>query len=124
MSWIWIAALNWGYLVLSAGALGVGIWLTRGRVRLLLGVALGLFMLQLLLHVVPVDNGSDASMIAFSVVQGLLNLGLTGMFVAAAVVGVREVRAKEATIAELTSDETRETWAQPETSPDPRLLAD
>ena len=124
MSWIWVQALNWGFRALSAGAMGVGILMTRGRVRLLLTVALGLFLLELVLHLLPVGDASQAAMIAFSVVQGVLNVALTATFVAAAVVGVREVRAKDAKIAELSSEQTHDTWAQPEGSPDPRLLAD
>ncbi len=123
MGVIWIVVLNWGFLAVSAGAIGVGIWLTRGRVRLLLAVALGVFLLQLVIGRVAIETGSETAIIVSSAVQGLLSLALTGTFVAAAVTGVREMRAKDAALAALT-EETPETWAQPEGSPDPRLLAD
>ena len=123
MGVIWIVVLNWVFLAASAGAIGVGIWLTRGRVRLLLMVALGVFLLQLVVGRVAGVDGSEAAMIASSAVQGLLALGLTGTFVAAAVTGVREMRAKDDALAALT-EETPDTWSQPQGSPDPRLLAD
>ena len=123
MGVIWIVVLNWGFLAVSAGAIGIGIWLTRGRVRLLLAVALGVFLLQLVVGRTALADASEAAIIASSAVQGLLSLALTGTFVAAAVTGVREMRAKDAALAALT-DETPDTWAQPEGSPDPRLLAD
>ena len=62
-------------------------------------------------------------MLVYSGIQGLLSLGLTGLFVAAAVTGSREARSSQATIAAL-ADETHATLARPEGSPDPRLLAD
>lgn len=123
MSWLWIGVLNWAFLLASVGAIGVGIWLTRGRVRLLLAVSLGLFLLQMLLGRLSMDLSSETAMVAFSAVQGLLALGTTGTFVAAAVTGFRQAKASQRRVAELT-EETPEAWVQPEGSPDPRLLAD
>jgi len=48
---------------------------------------------------------------------------LAAALVGAAVVGARTIRAKDAALAALT-DEPTDTWRQPESSPDPRLLAD
>ncbi|MGV8850248.1 MAG: hypothetical protein ACOH16_11965 [Propionibacteriaceae bacterium] len=115
--------LDWGFLALSVGAVGVGILLTRGRVRVFLVVALVLFLLQLVLGGVLLPAVTEAQLIGYSVVRGLLSLGVTGAFVAAAVTGAREATATSARIAALT-EETPPTWAQPEGSPDPRLLAD
>jgi hypothetical protein len=115
--------LDWGFLALSAGAMGVGALLTRGRVRLLIVVALVIFLVQLTGSWLPLSATLATQIIVYSVARGLLTVGMTGALVAAAVIGARESRTKDARIAALT-EETPETWAQPETSPDPRLLAD
>lgn len=115
--------LDWGFLALSAGALGVGALLTRGKVRLLLVVALVIFLLQLTGSLLPLPSILATQIIVYSVARGLLTLGMTVSLVAAAVIAARESRTKDARIAALT-DETPDTWAQPEGSPDPRLLAD
>jgi ABC-type transport system involved in cytochrome bd biosynthesis fused ATPase/permease subunit len=120
---LWIVVFNWVFLVVSVAAIGFGIWLTRGQVRLLLAVSLGLFLLRMLLGRVPIADGSENAMLAYSVLQGLLALATTGTMVAAAVTGFREAKASQKRVAELT-EETSEAWAQPEGSPDPRLLAD
>lgn len=115
--------LNWGFLAISVGVLGVGMVLTRGRVRVLLGVALGCFLAQLVLGRLGGADWTPAGMVAVAVLQGLLAIAQTGAFVAAAVVGAREVAASRNELAALTSEPAQD-WTQPVDSPDPKLLAD
>ena len=56
-------------------------------------------------------------------VRKLLSVGEVLLLVGAAVVGARTIRSKDAALAALV-DEPADTWRQPESSPDPRLLAD
>lgn len=115
--------LNWGYLAISVGVLGVGMVLTRGRARALLGVALVCFLAQLVLGRLGGSNWTPGGMLAVAILQGLLAIAQTGAFVGAAVVGAREVAASRNELAALTSEPAQD-WTQPVDSPDPKLLAD
>jgi hypothetical protein len=115
--------LDWGFLALSAGAIAVGALLTRGRVRLLILVALAMFLVQVAVSWLPLQVTVPTQMVVYSLARGVLTVGMTATLVAAAVIGARESRTQDARIAALT-DQTPETWAQPEGSPDPRLLAE
>ena len=100
--------------------------LTRGAVRKLLGAALVVNILSFLLSgVFPgwIVVTSEVTAFAYGVVQWLLAVAEPLLLVAAAIVGATTIRAKDATIAALV-DKPQDTWTQPETSPDPRLLAD
>ena len=66
---------------------------------------------------------NETTAFAYSLAMMLVSVGEVLLLVGAAVVGARAIRAKDAALAALV-DETPETWRQPETSPDPRLLAD
>jgi hypothetical protein len=118
--------LNYGSMALVVAAMVVGVVLTKGTVRTLIAAALAAqavgFASTLTLPAM-VYAGGDAAFLAYSVIQTLLNVAPVVLLVAAAVVGVRNIAVKEAAIAALV-DRPAETWTQPETSPDPRLLAD
>lgn len=115
--------LNWGFLLLSVGAIVVGMVLTRGAIRTWLGVALALFLVQMVIGRLGGFVITQSSMVVYSAVQGLVALGQTGALVAAAVVGARQHAAAQAALA-AQNDEVPQTWTQPQGSPDPRLLAD
>ncbi len=118
--------MNYGSIVLVVAAIVVGMVLTRGAVRKLLGAALVVNILSFLLSgVFPgwIVVTSEVTAFAYGVVQWLLAVAEPLLLVAAAIVGATTIRAKDATIAALV-DKPQDTWTQPETSPDPRLLAD
>jgi hypothetical protein len=118
--------LNWGSAALVVAAIVAGVVLTNGTVRTLLAAALLLEVLGQTAHwLVPssIYFAGDTAVFAYSLAQTILSIAPVVVLVIAAVVGVRQVAAKDAALAALT-DVTPETWRQPETSPDPRLLAD
>jgi hypothetical protein len=118
--------INYGSIVLVVGAVVVGVVMTRGAVRKLLVAALVVTVLRFLLtYVLPpwLDVAKGAGAFAYGVAEWLLYVAQPLLFVAAAIVGATAIRGKDAAIAALV-DEPTETWRQPETSPDPRLLAD
>ena len=120
--------LNYGSLALVLAAMVAGVVLTKGTARTLLGAALAVEVVHgavAFMGPAFVDSntqGGDA-FFSFSLFQTLLAIAPTLLVVAAAVVGARRIAAKDAVIAALTDPPTG-TWAQPERSPDPRLLAD
>jgi hypothetical protein len=61
--------------------------------------------------------------LAKAAVRKLLSVGEVLLLVGAAVIGARTIRSKNEALAALV-DEPTDTWRQPESSPDPRLLAD
>jgi hypothetical protein len=118
--------MNYGSIVLVVGAVVVGVVMTRGAVRKLLVAALVVTVLRFLLtYVLPpwLDVAKAAGAFAYGVVEWLLYVAQPLLFVAAAIVGATAIRAKDTAIAALV-DQPTDTWRQPETSPDPRLLAD
>ena len=119
--------LNYGSLALVLAAMGLGVVLTKGTVRILLAAALGVEVLRIAVNLtVPVPvyaSDQGAILYAFSLVQVVLAIAPTLLVVAAAVVGARRSAAKDATIASLT-DPTTDTWRQPENSPDPKLFVE
>jgi hypothetical protein len=118
--------MNWGSMALVLGAIVVGVVLTKAAVRKLLVAALIVTVLRFVLSTnFPgwLDIANEATAFAYSLVQMLLSVGEVLLLVGAAVVGARTIRSKDAALAALV-DEPTDTWRQPETSPDPRLLAD
>jgi hypothetical protein len=118
--------MSYGSMALVVAAMVVGIVLTNGAVRTLLAAALALEVVRFLANLtVPafIYSSGDAAVFVWSFVQMVMSVGSALLLVAAAVVGARKVAAKDATIAALV-DKPKDTWTQPETSPDPRLLAD
>ena len=88
-------------------------------------MALVVTALRFLLNIFPtwIDVANETTAFAYSLVQMLLSVGEPLLLVGATVVGARTIRSKDAALAALT-DEPTATWRQPESSPDPRLLAD
>jgi hypothetical protein len=118
--------MNYGSLALVVAAIAVGVVLTKTAVRKLLAAALVVTVLRFVPSTIfPgwLDIANEATAFAYSLVQTLLSVGEVVLLVGAAVVGARTIRAKDAALAALT-DEPTDTWRQPESSPDPRLLAD
>jgi len=117
--------MNWGSMALVLAAIVVGVVLTKAAVRKLLTAALVVTALRFLLNIFPtwIDVANETTAFAYSLVQMLLSVGEVLLLVGAAVVGARTIRSKDAALAALT-DEPTATWRQPESSPDPRLLAD
>ena len=117
--------MNWGSMALVLAAIVVGVVLTKAAVRKLLTAALVVTVLRFLLNIFPtwIDVANETTAFAYSLVQSLLSVGEVLLLVGAAVVGARTIRSKDGALAALT-DEPTATWRQPESSPDPRLLAD
>ena len=118
--------MSYGSMGLVVAAMVVGIVLTKGGVRTLLAAALALEVVRFVANLtVPafIYAGGEAAQFVWSFVEMVMSVGSALLLIAAAVVGARRVAAKDATIAALV-DKPKDTWAQPETSPDPRLLAD
>jgi hypothetical protein len=118
--------LNYGSMALVVAAMVVGVVLTKGTVRTLLAAALGVEVVRIALgfsNPTFIFAGGEVAVFAYSVLQMLLSVAPVLLLVVSAIVGARKLAAKEATISALT-DTTTDTWRQPETSPDPRLLAD
>jgi hypothetical protein len=117
--------MNWGSMALVLAAIVVGVVLTKAAVRKLLTAALVVTALRVLLNIFPtwIDVANETTVFAYSLVQMLLSVGEVLLLVGAAVVGARTIRSKDAALAALV-DEPADTWCQPESSPDPRLLAD
>lgn len=76
--------------------------------RLLILVSLAIFLVQVAVSWLPLQVTVPTLMVVYSVARGLLTVGMTATLVAAAVIGARESRAKDARIAALT-DQTTET---------------
>jgi len=118
--------LNWGSAALVVAAIVAGVVLTNGTIRTLLAAALLLEILGLTAGwLIPsfIYFAGDMAVFAYSLAQTILNIAPVVLLVTAAVLGVRRVAAKDAALAALI-DEPTDTWRQPESSPDPRLLAD
>ena len=118
--------MNYGSIVLVVAAIVVGMVMTRGAVRRLLGAAVVVTILRSALSgVFPgwINVTSEVTAFAYGAVQWLLAVAEPLLLVAAAVVGATTIRAKDAAIAALV-DTPKDTWTQPEASPDPRLVAD
>ena len=117
--------MNWGSMALVLATIVVGVVLTKAAVRKLLTAALVVTALRFLLNIFPTwfDVANDTTALAYSLVQTVLSVGEVLLPVAAAIVGARTVRSKDTALAALV-DEPTDTWRQPESSPDPRLLAD
>jgi hypothetical protein len=117
--------MNWGSMALVLAAIVVGVVLTKAAVRKLLTAALVVTALRVLLNIFPtwIDVANETTAFAYSLVQMVLSVGEVLLLVGAAVVGARTIRSKDAALAALV-DEPADTWRQPESSPDPRLLAD
>jgi len=118
--------MNYGSIALVVAAIVVGVVLTKAAVRKLLAAALIVTVLRFLLSTIfPgwLDTANEANAFVYGLVQMVLSVGEVVLPVAAAVVGARTIRAKDTAIAALV-DQPTDTWRQPETSPDPRLLAD
>ena len=118
--------MNYGSLALVVAAIVVGVVLTKAAVRKLLVAALIVTVLRFVLSTnFPgwFDTANEATAFAYSLVQMLLSVGELLLLVGATVVGARAIRSKDEALAALV-DEPTDTWRQPESSPDPRLLAD
>jgi hypothetical membrane protein len=118
--------MNYGSIVLVVAAIVVGMVMTRGAVRKLLGAALVVTILRFVLSgVFPgwIDVTSEVAAFAYGVVQWLLTVAEPLLLVTATIVGAHTIQVKNAALAALV-DTPKDTWAQPETSPDPRLVAD
>jgi hypothetical membrane protein len=118
--------MNYGSIVLVVAAIVVGMVMTRGAVRKLLGAALVVTILRFVLSgVFPgwIDVTSEVAAFAYGVVQWLLTVAEPLLLVTATIVGAHTIKVKNAALAALV-DTPKDTWAQPETSPDPRLVAD
>jgi hypothetical membrane protein len=118
--------MNYGSIVLVVAAIIVGMVMTRGAVRKLLGAALVVTILRFVLSgVFPgwIDVTNEVTAFAYGVTQWLLAVAEPLLLVTAAIVAARTIKVKNAALAALV-DTPKDTWAQPETSPDPRLLAD
>jgi|SRR5664280_296858 len=125
-SQILYAFIDYGSIVLVVGAIVLGVLMTRGAVRKLLVAALVVTVVRFLLnYAIPtsIDVPTKVGVFAYGVVEWLLYVAQPLLLAGAAVVGARAIRAKDAAIAALV-DEPTDTWRQPESSPDPRLLAD
>jgi len=118
--------MNYASLALVVAAIVVGVVLTKAAVRKLLAAALLVTVLRFVLSTIfPgwLDVANEATAFAYGLAQTLLSVGEVVLLVGAAVVGARTIRSKDAALAALV-DEPADTWRQPESSPDPRLLAD
>lgn len=121
-----LTAIGWGTTALVIAAMIAGVVLTRGSVRVMLACALMASLLNMAVTTLAPGQAiiADTSlMIAFTALTAALYVAQFGFLVAAAVIGARTVKAKDARIAALT-DAPSATWSQPETSPDPHLLAE
>jgi hypothetical protein len=119
-------SMNYGSLALVVAAIVVGAVLTKAAVRKLMVAAVIVTVLRFVLGTVfPgwLDVANEAAAFAYGLVQTLLSVAEVLLLVGAAVVGARTIRTKDAAIAALV-DEPTDTWRQPESSPDSRLLAD
>ena len=117
-------AMSYGSMALVLAAIVVGVALTRGTIRKLLGAALVVTALGFLLGVdVPgrPQPPDERTTMAYGSLQWLLSVAEVVLLVAATVVGARSIRAKDAAIAALV-DKSTPTWQQPKNSPDPGLL--
>jgi len=118
--------MNYGSMTLVMAAMVVGIVLTKGTVRTLVATALAVDVVRFGMSLtVPgfVYSLGEMAILAYTLLQMVLSVGSAILLIAAAVVGARQLAHKDAVISALT-DPQRETWTQPESSPDPRLLPD
>ena len=118
--------MNYGSIALVVAAIVVGVVRTAGTVRKLLVAALVVTVVRFLLAgvVVPrADVTNEGVAFMYGVVEWLLFVAEPLLLVGAVVVAARTIKTKDAAIAAMV-DQPTETWAQPEASPDPRLLAD
>jgi hypothetical protein len=118
-------AMNYGSMALVLAAMVVGVLLTKGTVRTLLAVALAVEVARFASVTIPASafSSGDAPAFLYSLLQMLLTVATPLLLVAAAIVGARTVKAKDAAIAELV-DKSTPTWQQPKHSPDPKLFVE